>query len=41
MDELPLGRSAFISAAGTAQPRTSATMVGLFNDFRYKNMTPA
>ncbi len=36
-DELPPGQSAFISAAGTPSPHF-CDQVGLFNDFRYKNM---
>jgi penicillin G amidase len=39
-DELPPGQSAFISAAGTPSPHF-CDQVGLFNDFRYKNMPPA
>jgi len=39
-DELPPGQSAFISAAGTPSPHL-CDQVGLFNDFRYKNMPPA
>jgi penicillin G amidase len=38
-DELPPGQSAFISAAGTPSPHL-CDQVGLFNDFRYKNMPP-
>lgn len=38
-DELPPGQSAFISAAGTPSPHF-CDQVGLFNDFRYKNMPP-
>jgi penicillin amidase len=39
-DELPPGQSAFISAAGAPSPNF-CDQVGLFNDFRYKNMPPA
>jgi acyl-homoserine lactone acylase PvdQ len=39
-DELPPGQSAFISAAGTPSPHL-CDQVGLFNDFRYKNMPPS
>ena len=39
-DELPPGQSAFISAAGTPSPHF-CDQVGLFNDFRYKDMPPA
>ncbi len=39
-DELPPGESAFISASGTPSPHM-CDQVGLFNDFRYKNMPPA
>jgi acyl-homoserine lactone acylase PvdQ len=39
-DELPPGQSAFISAAGTPSPHF-CDQVGLFNDFRYKNMPPS
>jgi len=39
-DELPPGQSGFISAAGTPSPHL-CDQVGLFNDFRYKNMPPA
>jgi acyl-homoserine lactone acylase PvdQ len=38
-DELPPGQSAFISAAGTPSPHF-CDQVGLFNDFRYKDMPP-
>jgi hypothetical protein len=38
-DELPPGQSAFISAAGVPSPNF-CDQVGLFNDFRYKNMPP-
>src|SRR5262252_8051919 len=38
-DELPPGQSAFISAAGAPSPNF-CDQVGLFNDFRYKNMPP-
>ena len=38
-DELPPGQSAFISAAGTPSPHL-CDQVGLFNDFRYKDMPP-
>ena len=39
-DELPPGQSAFISAAGAPSPHM-CDQVGLFNDFRYKNMPPS
>jgi len=39
-DELPPGQSAFISAAGVPSPHL-CDQVGLFNDFRYKNMPPS
>jgi penicillin G amidase len=39
-DELPPGQSGFISAAGVPSPHL-CDQVGLFNDFRYKNMPPA
>jgi penicillin amidase len=39
-DELPPGQSGFISAAGAASPHL-CDQVGLFNDFRYKEMPPA
>src|SRR5579859_1633394 len=39
-DELPPGQSAFISAAGTPSPHL-CDQVGLFNDFRYKDMPPS
>jgi penicillin G amidase len=39
-DDLPPGQSAFISAAGVPSPHL-CDQVGLFNDFRYKNMPPA
>jgi penicillin amidase len=39
-DELPPGQSAFISAAGVPSPNF-CDQVGLFNDFRYKNMPPS
>ena len=39
-DELPPGQSGFISAAGAASPHL-CDQVGLFNDFRYKDMPPA
>jgi penicillin G amidase len=39
-DELPPGQSGFISAAGVASPHL-CDQVGLFNDFRYKEMPPA
>jgi len=39
-DELPPGQSGFISAAGTPSPHL-CDQVGLFNDFRYKNLPPA
>ena len=38
-DELPPGESGFISAAGTPSAHL-CDQVGLFNDFRYKNMPP-
>ena len=38
-DELPPGQSAFISSAGVPSPHF-CDQVGLFNDFRYKNMPP-
>ena len=38
-DELPPGQSGFISAAGTPSPHL-CDQVGLFNDFRYKDMPP-
>ncbi|MBO0818135.1 MAG: penicillin acylase family protein, partial [Actinobacteria bacterium] len=38
-DELPPGQSAFISSAGAPSPHL-CDQVGLFNDFRYKNMPP-
>ena len=39
-DELPPGQSAFISAVGTPSPHL-CDQVGLFNDFRYKDMPPS
>jgi penicillin G amidase len=39
-DELPPGQSGFISAAGAPSPHF-CDQVGLFNDFRYKNMPPS
>ena len=39
-DELPPGQSAFISSAGVPSPHF-CDQVGLFNDFRYKNMPPS
>jgi penicillin G amidase len=39
-DELPPGQSGFISAAGAASPHL-CDQVGLFNDFRYKEMPSA
>jgi penicillin G amidase len=39
-DDLPPGQSGFISAAGAPSPHL-CDQVGLFNDFRYKNMPPA
>ncbi len=39
-DELPPGQSGFISAAGAPSPHL-CDQVGLFNDFRYKEMPPA
>jgi hypothetical protein len=39
-DELPPGQSGFISAAGIPSLHL-CDQVGLFNDFRYKNMPPA
>ena len=39
-DELPPGQSGFISAAGVPSPHL-CDQVGLFNDFRYKNLPPA
>ena len=39
-DVLPPGQSGFISAAGVPSPHL-CDQVGLFNDFRYKDMPPA
>jgi len=39
-DDLPPGQSGFISSAGVPSPHL-CDQVGLFNDFRYKNMPPA
>jgi penicillin amidase len=39
-DELPPGQSGFISAAGVPSPHL-CDQVGLFNDFKYKDMPPA
>ena len=36
----PPGQSAFISSAGVPSPHF-CDQVGLFNDFRYKNMPPS
>lgn len=38
--ELPPGHSGFMAAAGSPSPHL-CDQVGLFNDFRYKNLPPA